>query len=381
MKIAFIVPTLESHGGVKRITIEKANYFSIHFGYDVFIITQYHHNDKPIIYPISEKVHYIHLGIPYFKQYSFKYPRRLWIKRTINKRLRKETTNAVLRIDPDILIGFSFFRPDIVCKIPCRAIKIIESHEPKDLLESNLYNKSMISKLFRKIHIRTIEKHADLVIGLTNDAKKQWEKAKRVEVIPNYSSMTVSRQSDSNAKRVIAVGRLTYVKGFERLIKIWEIVSTKHPDWLLDIFGDGPLKDKLTKLISASNLNNIKLHEAVQNISQEYANSSICAVSSYYEGFSLVILEAMMHGVPCIAFDCPDGPRSIITDNKNGFLVQNGNNSMFAERLCQLMENDIIRSNFSKNCLEDVKQFDTDKIMEHWKDLFESLIKSKRNNR
>lgn len=372
MKIVYIIPTLEAKGGAERIIVEKANYLSAHYGYNISIVTQCQHYDAPIVYPLSEKIHHINLGIPYYSQYKYKFLKRLWIKWKINKRLQKETRSVILRIDPEILIGVSFFRPDIVCKIPCKALKIIESHEPKNLLQSSYFNGSWASKLFMKHHLHSVEKNADIVVGLTNETRKQWKKAKCVKVIPNFSSMEISQYSTCNAKRVIAVGRLTPVKGYERLIKIWKIVHTKHPDWRLDVFGDGSLKKYLSTFISDNNIKNITLHGVTHNISLEYANSSICALTSYYEGFSLVILEAMRHGVPCIAFDCPNGPRNIIINNKSGYLIKDGDIKLFAERLCNLIENQQLRKLFSNAAIERSKVFDIDIIMEQWKALFES---------
>lgn len=373
MKIVYIIPTLEVKGGAERIIVEKANYLSEHLGFDVFIITQCHHNDKPVVYPLSEKVHLINLGIPYYSQYRYKIPKRIWIKWEINRRLRKETTAAVLQINPDILIGIPYFKPNIVCQIPCRARKIIEVHEPLEYLKSDFLNGSWISKLIKIRDLHTIVKKADVVVGLTINARKQWKKAKRVEVIPNFTSMDISQHSTCSVKRVIAVGRLTPVKGFERLFEIWKIVSTKYPDWQLDIFGDGRLKNELSNFVHDYNIKNLTLHGITHNISQAYANSSICAVTSYYEGFSLVILEAMRHGVPCIAFDCPDGPRSIIKDNQCGYLIENGDNNLFAEKLCNLIESQQLREQFSNAAIERAKHFNIDDIMEQWRSLFESL--------
>lgn len=373
MKIAFVIPTLEIMGGAERIIVDKANYLSTKFFYDITIITQYHHKNAPVIYPLSEKVHHINLGIPYYSQYKYRYPKRLWLRWKLNNLLRDETTAAVLQIDPDILIGVSYFKPNIVCNIPCRASKIIESHEPRILLKSVLLTGSKILSYFTYLYTKTIEDKADIVVCLTNEAKKQWRKAKRVEVIPNFSSIKIKQHSNCNTKRVIAVGRLTSVKGYDRLIKIWGTVSLKHPDWQLNIFGEGSLKDDLNKLINDNNINNIALCGTTQNISLEYANSSICVLTSYYEGFSLVILEAMMHGVPCVAFDCPDGPRSIISNNEDGFLINNGNNTLFAERLCELIENQQLRHRFSYAAIKKVQIFDIDTIMRQWKSLFESL--------
>lgn len=375
MKIAYIIPSLEITGGAEKIIIEKANYLSGHFGFDVSIITQCHHNEAPIAYPLYKEIHHINLGIPYYAQYKYKYPKRIWIKWKTYKRVRKETTAAVLKIDPDILISLPFFKPDIAYPIPCRAKKIIEFHEPIEYhLHPKFFKGSWVSKLFEKYYFQTIVKDADVVVGLTNDERKHFKIAKRLEIIPNFSSMDIKQYSTCNAKRVISVGRLTPVKGLERLLKIWKIVNSKHPDWHLDIFGNGSLKNELIYYANENNIKNIILRGIAHDISQEYANSSIFVLSSYYEGFSLVILEAMMHGVPCIAFDCPNGPRSIIQNNQCGFLIEDGDNSLFAEKLCELIENQNLRKKFSTAAIERSKLFNIEVIMKQWKFLFESLL-------
>ena len=231
MKITYIIPSLEVKGGAERIVVEKANYLAEHFGYDVSIITLCHHNDAPITYPLSKKLHHINLGIPYYIQYKYKYPKRLWIKWKTSKKLRKEATAAVQQIDPDILISLPFFKPSITYNMPCRAKKIIEIHEPLEYhLYSRFVNSSWISKLFQIRLFHTVVKYADVIVVLTNDERKLIGKAKRVEVIPNFSSIKTILYSACDAKRVIAAGRLTPVKGYERLIKIWGIVTEKHPD-------------------------------------------------------------------------------------------------------------------------------------------------------
>lgn len=122
---------------------------------------------------------------------------------------------------------------------------------------------------------------------------------------------------------------------------------------------------------------NVFFHNFTPDISLEYASSSICAVTSYYEGFSLVLLEAMKHGVPCVAFDCPFGPRNIINDSYCGFLVDNGDIRIFADRLCRLIEDEKLRKQFSKSSLEVTKLYDIDVIMNKWKALFVQLLNDK----
>lgn len=378
MKITYVYSTFATKGGTERIITEKANYLTECFGYDVTFITCFQHENEQNFFRTSNKIKQINLEIPYFSQYKYKYPVRLWVKWKVNRLLRERIKRAVKQEDPDILIGVSRLKANYISAIKCRAIKIIECHVVKfDTLFDTKTKRSFLERFIMKIHeyiyLRTIERNADVIVTLTEQDRLLWKKAKRTEAIANFSTMPISHYSDCTRKRVIAVGRLIQKKGFERLIEIWTIVSSKHPNWLLDIFGEGEMYDKLIMLIQSNNIKSVKIHKATSDISIEYANSSICAVTSYVEGFSLVILEAMKHGVPCIAFDCPFGPSSIIKDEECGFLINDGDIKLFAEKLCNLIENYELRKHLSQESIERAKQFDVDRIMNQWKDLYENL--------
>ena len=379
MKIVYIFSTLAKTGGTERMITEKANYFSEQFGYDVTIITLFQKVEDVNHFILSEKVKQINLGIPYFSQYHYKYPKRLWIKWLLNKQIKKSIKQYVKNIDPDILIGISFFKANHISKVKCKAKIVIESHEAKMFTHSE-YGKDrpLFARIFNTIrrfnYFKTIERNADVIVTLTEGDKKLWKRAKRVEIIPNYSTMSVTKHCDCTSKRVIAVGRLEWEKGFGRLIEAWNIVSSRHSDWHLDIFGEGSMNKTLKAMTSIYKAKNLTFHNVTSNISQEYANSSICVVSSYFEGFSLILLEAMRHGVPCVAFDCPFGPGYIIDDARDGFLVDNGDIRLFAERICQLIENEDLRKIFSTNALEKANTFNVDLIMNKWKELFEQMI-------
>ena len=221
-----------------------------------------------------------------------------------------------------------------------------------------------------------MERKADAIVTLTEGDRQLWKHAKRTEAIPNFSTTPVSQYSDCTEKHVIAVGRLAWEKGFGRLIKAWAIVSAKHPDWQLDIFGKGLMHDELVDMTRQYHALHVVFHGCSDHISQEYAASSICAVTSYFEGFSLVILEAMRHGLPCVAYDCPFGPANIIEDGRCGYLVEDDNTELFAERLCRLIEQEDVRKQFSKAAIERANAFDVDIIMNRCKQFYEQLLQS-----
>ena len=378
MKIAYVIESLATTGGVERMITEKANCFSEQYGFEVSILVCNQTHNQPNSFHLSKSVKQIFLGISFSSQYKYKYPKRLWAKYILYRRIKDIITENIQRLNPDVLLCVGHFEANIICSIKCNAIRIIESHEPRFLTKSGLtLNQNCIIKaynhLYRKLYFRTIEKKADAVVTLTEGDKKLWNRAKRVEVIPNFSTMPVHCISTCTTKRIISIGRLSREKGFERLIEAWGMVCHKYPDWHLDIYGEGNMYNSLMTLTKLYNVCNLSINNFSSNISQEYSNSSICAVTSIFEGFSLVILEAMRHGVPCIAFDCPFGPGSIINDSYNGFLINDGDIKMFADRLCRLIEDEKLRKQFSISAIEKSKSFDVDTIINKWIDLFAEM--------
>jgi len=381
MKIAYIYSTMAMTGGTERMITEKANYLAEQLGYEVTIITCFQLAHEQNFFPLSPKVRQINLCVPFYSQYKFKYPKRLWIKWQMNLLLKKGIRRAVKETDPDILIGVSRFRANYVSSLRCRAKKIIECHESRyntayDATLKRPFFSRVFMKFYDNFYFRTMERKADAIVTLTEGDRQLWKHAKRTEAIPNFSTTPVSRYSDCTEKHVIAVGRLAWEKGFGRLIKAWAIVSAKHPDWQLDIFGKGLMHDELVDMTRQYHALHVVFHGCSDHISQEYAASSICAVTSYFEGFSLVILEAMRHGLPCVAYDCPFGPANIIEDGRCGYLVEDDNTELFAERLCRLIEQEDVRKQFSKAAIERANAFDVDIIMNRCKQFYEQLLQS-----
>ena len=212
---------------------------------------------------------------------------------------------------------------------------------------------------------------------LTQGDAKLWNKAKRVEVIPNFSNMPISRLSNCENKRVIAVGRLEWQKGYDLLFEGWKQIETKYPDWKLDIFGSGRLESELKELLAAFQLKTVKINSFTPDISEKYAKSSICVLSSRFEGFSLVLLEALRHGVPCVTFNCPFGPSDVLEDGKCGFVVSNGDVNALSEKICLLIENEYLRKQYATAAIKRAEVFDTDKIMQHWNNLFRELASNR----
>ena len=174
------------------------------------------------------------------------------------------------------------------------------------------------------------------------------------------------------------VGRYNDAKGYDYIIPAWEIVHRRYPSWQLHVYGSGELHDDILRWIHERHLEHaIILHEPIDNIQEKYLESSICVLSSRYEGFSLVIIEAMACGVPCVSFDCPYGPRTIIKNEVDGLLVDYLNVAALASDICSLIDNPLYRKKLGGNARKNILRFSKENVMIMWENLFEELISCK----
>lgn len=391
MRIVYIIDSLASKGGAERILSEKMSYMAERYGYDVSVVTCYQDPVRQAnVYPLSDKVRQVNLNIPYYSQYRYGYPLRLWKKWQLYQQLKRQLAATVRSIDPDILVGLGYFQADVVTAIRCRAVKVVESHEARIFTMSDQgLQRSWLSRLYmryyRSRYFRNVERQTDVVVTLTTGDAHEWRRVKRVEVIPNFTMMPSTsdlrpQTSDlihhpSDKKRVMAVGRLEWQKGFDRLIDIWAMVAPRHPDWQLDIFGSGTMESSLQQLIAGHGLtHSAKIHPFTNHIQEEYLKSSLFVLPSRFEGFGLALLEAMQSGLSCVVFDCPYGPGDVVADGQSGFVVKDGDTSAFAARLEQLMSDDDLRQRFSERSVERAQDFAVDAVMMQCQKLIETLI-------
>lgn len=382
MKVVYVIDSLANKGGAERIILNKIEYLAQHFGYDFSIITCYQDETTPNAYPLPKGVSQIYLGIHFYSQYKYHYPYRLIVKRRLARLLHNKLTKAVQDLDPDILIGVSYFEADVVTGIRCRAKKLIEVHEPRPftLSDYGLHRGRLSSwymRHYRDKYFSKVEKQSDVVVTLTPGDAHEWHCAKRVEIIPNFSLLPMADINDGTQQRVIAVGRLEWVKGFDRLLNAWSLVVASHPDWHLDIFGAGTLEQELNSLQQSLGIEKQStIHPPTSAIGTEYAKSAFVVVTSHFEGFSLVLLEGMQAGLPCIAFDCPFGPASLIEDGINGFLVPDNDIKQLAEKMSRLMDDAGMRRLFSEASLRKSKDYSVETVMLKWQQLFEQLVQN-----
>ena len=229
---------------------------------------------------------------------------------------------------------------------------------------------------------RAMKRHyprLDAVVVLTHDDRRDYEELlgdspTRVARITNALPRLRGEPEREREKVVLAAGRVTWQKGFDMLIEAFEPVAEKHPDWKLRIYGHGARFERLRRRVKKRALyNNVFLMGATRRLGELMSRASIFALSSRYEGFGMVIVEAMSKGLPVVSFDCPRGPAEIIDDGRDGILVPNGDVEALTRALLELIEDEERRTRYGAAALEKARTFDIAAIGAHWESLFDEL--------
>lgn len=376
MKLLYCIRAIYNPGGMERVLLNKVSYLVEKLNWEVIIVTT-DQKGLPTFYPFPEKVRMIDLGIDYsddndkgvISKITGYLRRRRKHKQALTELLIKEKADIVVSLYP----SESSFIPDI--KDGSR--KVLELHFCKFFRLQ--YGRNGLLGLIDHWRTRQDEKivrRFDKFVVLTHEDREYWGDLPNIEVIPNAAMFVADRYSDVYNKRVIAVGRLDYQKGFDRLINSWEIVrkSGRFSDWHLDIFGQGEWKEMLQQMIDEKGLeDSVCINKPTKNIGNEYAGSSMLVMSSNYEGFPMVMIEAMACGLPVVSYDFKCGPKDIIDNGRNGLLVREGDIDGLANAMMELMGDETLRQRMSVNAKKVVDTYSEDNVMKQWLDLFASL--------
>ena len=378
-KIVYCTPALYLAGGVERVLTLKANYFAEQFGYDITIILT-EGKDKPFFYPLSDKIKVVNLEIGFEELWSCSFFKKIFVYLRKQHQHKKKLTSELLRIRPDITISLLRREINFITGIKDGSKKIGELHVNRANYRNFEEGESnFIKNLFARFWMKSLVGHLrklDKFVVLTKEDRSQWHELQNVVSIPDPLSFHIGEVSPLLSKRVIAVGRYVYQKGFDLLLRSWSIIEKRCVDWELVIYGQGNRKP-YEQLIDKLKIDRKRCHlyGPTNDIRKEYLNSSVFVFSSRFEGFGMVLIEAMSCGLPVVSFDCPCGPKDIVSDNVDGLLVPNGNVECFAKSLEELLKHPDEIRRLSKSAQDKSKLFSLDRLSLQWKELFDSLKK------
>ena len=389
MKIVYCLFGVYSTGGIERVTTVKANWLAEH-GYEVYLVTT-GHAGRSSYYPLHPSIKHIDLGLCYdeagelsrFTVYRRNYPKY--------RRHREELEKLFADIRPDISVAAGWHEGSFLFQLKDGSKKIIEHHGWRHanvaLYPVYLRELGYVTAMTRfKYWLRTLwgnlmtykqgryDRRFDRLVVLTEEDKTYCSHCPTTSVIPNpitTPSLEVSPLSD---KVILAVGRLDNQKNFPELIDVWALIAKDYPDWKLRIVGEGYTDVRILKKVKEHGLEEqFELCPFTKEIQKHYLSASIYAMTSAFEGLPLVLVEAESMGLPLVSYACPCGPRDIIRDGQDGFLVEPGDKETFAARLRQLIEDEELRRRMGQAAKINSQRFSLENVMKQWVDLFAEL--------
>lgn len=384
MKIVYCLNSIRYLGGIQRVTIVKANALAALSGNNVYIVVT-DNRAGTLIHPLSPQVHLIDLDINYYEddwKSKWNVIKGIIAKRREHKKRLRETLQ---KIQPDVVVSVGQSEKNMLPSIDGRWITIRELHFTKNY--RMLHAKSRLDYVLALAgnwydYRYKIKKYDHIVVLTHEDKETHWQNSKHVSVIPNPISFVTDITAKYDAKKIITVGRLSHQKNYSSLIRAFRRVADRHPDWTLEIYGEGEEKEQLRSLVNGLGLDDtVCLKGYTSNVQEKMAEASVFVLSSLFEGFGLVIVEAMSCGLPVVSYACPCGPKDIITDGVDGFLVPVNDEKRLADRLCRLIKDEELRMKMGKAALQKAKQYSIENIIPQWMELFNNLINEKRKSR
>lgn len=355
-KIAIVISDVNQCGGTERTVISVANYLSSK-GYQVQFISLFSNDGDIPFFDIENNIKIMHLGISSYSNGSI-------IKKIIGWSKSLFKFRGALKLNrTDLIIGTSRNTNFLSVIFKTKNQKIIGC-------EHFAYNVPM-NEILRKIRNFTYKRLNRLVVLTEKDRSYYSKKGILTDIIPNALPF-LSNYATHKEKLAIAIGRHTDQKAFDELITIWKSIEENTSEWQLYIIGEGPLKNQNMSVAKQLKCKRIKFLPFTKQIGDLYNSASIYLMTSIYEAFPMVLIEAKNHGCVCISYDCDTGPSEIIKHN-DGIIIPNRDRSLFIKQLTDVMNDDTILSKMSKQARLNSMEYTKDEIYPKWISLINQL--------
>lgn len=373
MKIAFLIGSLANAHGVERTLVDKANYMALN-GHTVSMLT-YEQGQHQIAFPLSEKVEHVDLDCRFFILYKYSFLVRQFKAFKLKALFKKRLLSFIRDSQIQVLVVTTYSQEFMggVMSVSNEVPVVVESHSA--FIYDN-HGKSALNYLRSFLLIHTIKK-CNLLIALTKGDATDWKRyVHNVKTVPNPLSYYCDDTTNLVRidKRIVCAGRLYSPKRFDRLIRAFAKIAVHCPDWYVDIYGDGEDRGKLESLIKDLSMEDrIFLRSKTNDIFKEFKSSQFCVISSDFEGFSLVLIEAMGCGLPVVSTACPYGPMELIDDGVTGLLSSLDVDDL-AEKIEWMTKHDSERRMMGKNAHSAASQYKIEKVMEKWEAAYYSVL-------
>lgn len=366
MKILYITPKANEFGGVAKVLSVKAN--ALAKNHQVHIITQNSGwEDAPYFYNPSIKFYDIKL---FGNKLLFLYRYRKALKQIINS------------IEPEIIFvsdnGLKAYLIPLLVKKKCPFIFEVRYSLYNEITKVSSVKFQALFHQLKYFYRRNFCKLYDYTVFLSKESQEEWKIYEKAFIIPNPIDAITEEVSNLDDKMAICVARNSYEKGLDRLLEIWQLVYEKNSHWKLKIIGVFDQFDEIHQIAKRLGIEkSVQIFPPTKDIISEYLNSSIYLMASRSEGFPNVLLEAQSCALPIVAYDCPIGPRSMIMDAENGFLITDGDKYEFAKKVELLIEDKNLRKKMGESGRKRIFKYKKEYIMTKWEDLINDVTNKK----
>lgn len=361
IRICFSIANFSKCGGTERVC-EIVTRYLCSKGYEIHVMSQW--GSKPY-FKFDDRVHTHQLMSKYEKEFAENHPRYMIIRNRIFYKFHQ--------FDLIIDVGLGMSNTTIPAIKGLNVRHLSWDHFSYYYYENMSFLHAALDKVkaYSDGHIVLTKKDRELYI------KNQNENPDKIIQLYNPLTFKIPAYKVHDSKKVIAVGRFSYEKGFDMLLKAWEKVESVVNDWNLQIWGyNGEDSGHVFETFNELGLKHASLHNATSEIQNVFDSASILVLPSRHEGLGLVLLEASAYSLAPIAFDCPNGPRELIKDGENGLLVPPENIDALSDTIIYLIRNNDLRKQVAYNAYINVEKFKQEKIINQWDKLIKSILKT-----